>query len=184
MSRSILPAMRRALPSFALPLLGLGFGLALAACNTTVEAQLETYEDGPQEDYGCIVGDLDCECAAGDVCDQGLVCQNGICVCESGDCEPMGPMTSGMDEADAGSDTMSTEADTADTMDTTDMDMGESTTDADTTDTTDTTESTDTTDTTDTTTDTGDTDTTTDTGDTTTDTGGMDTDTGGTDTTG
>src|SRR5690606_6430660 len=64
-------------------LIGSCFGLA---CNTTTEVELETYGDGAAEDYGCIHGDLGCECAAGDQCDAGLTCQQDICRCLSAEC--------------------------------------------------------------------------------------------------
>jgi len=59
------------------------FGLA---CNTTTEVALETYGDGAVEDYGCILGDLECGCAAGDMCDASLTCQQGVCKCLSAAC--------------------------------------------------------------------------------------------------
>jgi hypothetical protein len=64
-------------------LIGSCFGLA---CNNTAEVALETYDGGAVEDYGCIQGDLECECAAGNRCDANLTCQNGICKCLSAAC--------------------------------------------------------------------------------------------------
>ncbi|HVI04098.1 MAG TPA: hypothetical protein VM869_35645, partial [Enhygromyxa sp.] len=61
-------------------MIGSCFGLA---CNNTTDVSLETYEDGAVEDYGCIHGDLECECAVGNQCDDGLTCQDGICKCLS-----------------------------------------------------------------------------------------------------
>ena len=136
------------------------------ASNTNPDVQLETYGDEAAEDYGCILGDLECACVEGNFCDLNLTCVNGICKCLEMSCEPMGPPTS--DDGSSSSTGM-------DTMDTDTMDTGtDSGTGTDTMDT-----GTDTMGTTTGTT-TG-TDTTTDTGTDTTDTG---TDSGtGTDTT-
>lgn len=150
-------------------LLGSGLGLA---CNTSTDVKLETYGDEAAEDYGCILGDLECGCAAGNTCDLGLECVSGTCKCTSGDCEPVGPMTSSSSDGDSGtadtmgSETMATDTAGTDTMGTT---TGTTGTDTGTESSTDTTTDT----TTGTTTDTGG--TTTDTG---TDTGGTTTDTG------
>ncbi|MCA9681114.1 MAG: hypothetical protein KC431_14175 [Myxococcales bacterium] len=133
------------------------------ACNTNPDVQLETYGDEAAEDYGCILGDLECACVEGNFCDLNLTCVNGICKCLEMSCEPMGPPTS--DDGSSSSTGMDT-----DTMDTgTDSGTGTDTMDTG-TDTMGTTTGT-----------TTGTDTTTDTGTDTTDTG---TDSGtGTDTT-
>ena len=76
-------------------LLGLAFGFGASACLSGAEPTLETYGDGAAEEYGCIVGDLGCECAVGDQCDGALTCEQGMCVCNSPEC--MGPPpTTGM----------------------------------------------------------------------------------------
>lgn len=76
-------------------LLGLAFGFGVSACLSGAEPTLETYGDGAAEEYGCIVGDLGCECAVGDQCDGALTCEQGMCVCNSPEC--MGPPpTTGM----------------------------------------------------------------------------------------
>uniref|UniRef100_UPI00280BCC70 hypothetical protein n=1 Tax=Enhygromyxa salina TaxID=215803 RepID=UPI00280BCC70 len=78
-----------------------GFGLA---CNGGPEVSLETYNDSAAEDYGCILGDLECECAAGDQCDAGLTCQQGICRCITQECkEP--PPTTGDGDSETGMET-------------------------------------------------------------------------------
>ncbi|NJK33385.1 MAG: hypothetical protein HC927_13840 [Deltaproteobacteria bacterium] len=141
--------------------LGLAFALGLvgSACSTTTAVELETYGDEAAEDYGCIVGDLGCECAAGNKCDAGLTCMDGTCRCIEGECKNPGPMTtsssdSSMDESDTDSGT--DESESGETDPTEDSSTSEESTDtsnttestSDTTDdtTTDTTEETDTTD--------------------------------------
>lgn len=85
-------------------LLGVGMGVALGACNSS-EVSLETYGEGAAEDYGCILGDLGCGCAAGDMCDNHLTCQQGTCVCITPECMEMPPMTT----AETGMETTGTE---------------------------------------------------------------------------
>jgi hypothetical protein len=84
--------------------IGSGFGLA---CNNGAEVNLETYGDGAVEDYGCILGDLECECAAGGLCDAGLTCQNDVCKCLSAECAL--PPTTGNPGGDGDGDSMETE---------------------------------------------------------------------------
>ena len=111
------------------------------ACNTNPDVQLETYGDEAAEDYGCILGDLECACVEGNFCDLNLTCVNGICKCLEMSCEPMGPPTSddgsssstGMDTMDTdtmdtGTDTMGTTTGTTTGTDTT-TDTGTDTTD-------------------------------------------------------
>jgi hypothetical protein len=77
-------------------MIGAGFGLG---CNSSAEVNLETYGDGPAEDYGCILGDLECACAAGDLCDDGLTCQDDVCKCLSAECA-LPPTTSSPGDGD------------------------------------------------------------------------------------
>ncbi|NVB39405.1 hypothetical protein G6O69_16300 [Pseudenhygromyxa sp. WMMC2535] len=148
--------------AFAAASLGLcAAALSLLACNTSPEAQLETYGDEAVEDYGCIEGDLECACAPGDFCDLNLTCVDGICQCLEDSCEPVGPATSeGDDEdssGDSGTDTDSESDESgSETADSGETESTESTTDEGTSTDTDTTE-------TDTDTDTTETDTDTDT---------------------
>jgi hypothetical protein len=122
-------------------LLGLALASGLAsglACSTNTHVQLETYGDEAAEDYGCIVGDLGCECLAGDVCDGGLSCVDDLCRCVEGPCKEMPPVTT--EESDSGTDTGS-DSGTESGTDSTDTGSTSDTTDTTDTDTTDTTES-------------------------------------------
>jgi hypothetical protein len=143
--------------SALLGLATLTFGIATGlACSTNTHVAAETYLDEAAEDYGCIVGDLGCECLAGNVCDGGLTCVDDICRCVEGPCKEMPPVTTDT-ESDSGTETAT---DTATDSGTDSTESG-STSDTDSTDTTEST--TETTTETDTSTDTG-TDSGTDTG--------------------
>jgi hypothetical protein len=127
-------------------LLGLALACGLVsglACSTNTHVQLETYGDEAAEDYGCIIGDLGCECLAGNVCDGGLTCVDDVCRCIEGPCKEMPPVTtedtdSGTDSgSDSGTDTATDTTDTGSTSESTSDTTTETTTDTE-TDTTDT----------------------------------------------
>lgn len=84
-------------------LLGLALGLVTGlACSTNTQVELETYAEEAAEDYGCIVGDLNCECLPGNLCDGGLTCVDGQCKCVEGACKEEPPVTSSSSESDSG----------------------------------------------------------------------------------
>ena len=144
-------------------LLGLALGLPTGlACSTNTQVELETYAEEAAEDYGCIVGDLHCECLPGNLCDGGLTCVDGQCKCVEGACKEEPPVTTS--ESDSG-----TSGETATDSSGTDSGTTDPTTDTGTTDPTteSTTESTSDSSTTDPTTDSTSSDTTTTDGSTT-----------------
>lgn len=133
--------------------LALAFGLASGlACSTNTHVQLETYADEAAEDYGCIIGDLGCECLAGDLCDGGLSCVDNVCRCVEGPCKEMPPVTT--EDTDSGSDSGS-DSGTDSGTDTTDTGSTSDTTETETDTTTETTTETETDTETDTSTDSG-----------------------------